>query len=253
MSREAVIVSTARTPIGKAFRGAFNKTHGATLAGHAIAHAVARARGIEPDEVEDVLHRLRPARGRDRPQRRAPCRGARRPAGHDRGRHHGQPLLQRRACRPSPWPPSASSSRPGAGRMVAGGARVHQPGAEQPEQVLHYTEDWLMRQQAGALAVHDRDRRHRWPRATASAATCPGRLCPGPPSMRTAAAQEAGQASTTRSCRSPSVKHRHRQGDRRNLVTSRGQAGQGRGQPPLETNCRGAGRPGSRSWARTSS
>jgi acetyl-CoA C-acetyltransferase len=52
--REAVIVSTARTPIGKAFRGAFNMTHGATLGGHAIAHAVARA-GIEPGEVEDVL------------------------------------------------------------------------------------------------------------------------------------------------------------------------------------------------------
>jgi acetyl-CoA C-acetyltransferase len=51
---EAAIVSTARTPIGKAFRGAYNKTHGATLAGHAIAHAVARA-GIEPEEVEDVL------------------------------------------------------------------------------------------------------------------------------------------------------------------------------------------------------
>ena len=52
--REAVIVSTARTPIGKAFRGAFNKTHGATLAGHAIEHAVSRA-GVEPAEVEDVL------------------------------------------------------------------------------------------------------------------------------------------------------------------------------------------------------
>ena len=52
--REAVIVSTARTPIGKAFRGAFNQTHGATLAGHAIQHAVARA-GVEPEEVEDVL------------------------------------------------------------------------------------------------------------------------------------------------------------------------------------------------------
>ena len=37
--RDAVIVSTARTPIGKAFRGAFNQTHGAVLAGHAIAHA----------------------------------------------------------------------------------------------------------------------------------------------------------------------------------------------------------------------
>ncbi len=52
--REAVIVSTARTPIGKAFRGAFNKTHGAVIAGHAIQHAVARA-GIEPGEVEDVV------------------------------------------------------------------------------------------------------------------------------------------------------------------------------------------------------
>jgi acetyl-CoA C-acetyltransferase len=52
--KEAAVVSTARTPIGKAFRGAFNKTHGATLAGHAIAHAVARG-GIEPGEVEDVI------------------------------------------------------------------------------------------------------------------------------------------------------------------------------------------------------
>ncbi|MFL4973673.1 MAG: acetyl-CoA C-acyltransferase, partial [Microvirga sp.] len=51
---DAVIVSTARTPIGKAYRGAFNNTHGATLAGHAIRNAVARA-GIEPGEVEDVL------------------------------------------------------------------------------------------------------------------------------------------------------------------------------------------------------
>ena len=50
----AVIVSTARTPIGKAFRGAFNNTHGAVMAGHAIAHAVARA-GVEPGEVEDVV------------------------------------------------------------------------------------------------------------------------------------------------------------------------------------------------------
>jgi len=52
--REAVIVSTARTPIGKAFRGAFNNTHGATLAGHAIEHAVARS-GLAPDEIEDVV------------------------------------------------------------------------------------------------------------------------------------------------------------------------------------------------------
>ena len=52
--REAVIVSTARTPIGKAFRGAFNMTHGVTLTGHVIEHAVRRA-GIDPAEVEDVV------------------------------------------------------------------------------------------------------------------------------------------------------------------------------------------------------
>ena len=51
---EAVIVSTARTPIGRAYRGAFNNTHGATLAGHVIRHAVQRAR-VEPGEVEDVI------------------------------------------------------------------------------------------------------------------------------------------------------------------------------------------------------
>ncbi|MFT6558037.1 acetyl-CoA C-acyltransferase [Sneathiella sp.] len=51
---EAVIVSTARTPIGKAYRGAFNNTHGADLGGHVIKHAVERA-GIDPAEVEDVL------------------------------------------------------------------------------------------------------------------------------------------------------------------------------------------------------
>jgi acetyl-CoA C-acetyltransferase len=51
---EAVIVSTARTPIGKAFRGAFNATHGATMAGHVIKHAVARAK-LAPEEIEDVI------------------------------------------------------------------------------------------------------------------------------------------------------------------------------------------------------
>ncbi len=51
---DAVIVSTARTPIGKAVRGAFNLTHGADLGGHVIAHAVKRA-GIEPGDVQDVV------------------------------------------------------------------------------------------------------------------------------------------------------------------------------------------------------
>jgi acetyl-CoA C-acetyltransferase len=51
---DAVVVSTARTPIGKAYRGAFNNTHGAVLGGHVIKNAVARAQ-VEPDEVEDVI------------------------------------------------------------------------------------------------------------------------------------------------------------------------------------------------------
>lgn len=52
--REAVIVSTARTPIGKAYRGAFNDTQAQELAGHAISHAVSRA-GIDGAEVDDVV------------------------------------------------------------------------------------------------------------------------------------------------------------------------------------------------------
>ena len=51
---EAVIVSTARTGLAKSWKGAFNMTYGATLGGHAVEHAVARA-GIEPSEVEDVI------------------------------------------------------------------------------------------------------------------------------------------------------------------------------------------------------
>ena len=54
MSREVVIVSTARTPIGKAYRGAFNDTQAQTLGGHAIANAVSRA-GVEGHEIEDVV------------------------------------------------------------------------------------------------------------------------------------------------------------------------------------------------------
>lgn len=51
---DAVIVSTARTPIGRAFRGAFNNTHGATLGGHVVAEAAKRAK-LDPAEVDDVL------------------------------------------------------------------------------------------------------------------------------------------------------------------------------------------------------
>ncbi|MEL0211869.1 MAG: acetyl-CoA C-acyltransferase, partial [Novosphingobium sp.] len=52
--RDAVIVSTARTPIGRAYKGAFNATPGATLGALSLQAAVARA-GIDPAEVDDVL------------------------------------------------------------------------------------------------------------------------------------------------------------------------------------------------------
>jgi len=54
MTRDAVIVSTARTPIGKAYRGAFNATPSPTLASHAIKAAVERAR-LDPAEIDDVI------------------------------------------------------------------------------------------------------------------------------------------------------------------------------------------------------
>jgi acetyl-CoA acetyltransferase family protein len=52
--REAVIVSTARTPIGRAYRGAFNNVKSPSLLGHAITHAVSRS-GVDPAEIEDVV------------------------------------------------------------------------------------------------------------------------------------------------------------------------------------------------------
>jgi acetyl-CoA acetyltransferase family protein len=52
--REAAVISTARTPIGRAFRGAFNNTKSPTLAAHVIRHAVNRA-GVNPERIEDVV------------------------------------------------------------------------------------------------------------------------------------------------------------------------------------------------------
>jgi acetyl-CoA C-acetyltransferase len=54
MSREAVIVSTARTPLAKSWRGAFNLTHGATLGGHVVKSVLERAQ-VDPAEIEDVI------------------------------------------------------------------------------------------------------------------------------------------------------------------------------------------------------
>jgi acetyl-CoA C-acetyltransferase len=54
LMREAVIVSAARTPIGRAFRGAFNQTPGPTMAGHVVKHVIERA-AMDPAEVDDVI------------------------------------------------------------------------------------------------------------------------------------------------------------------------------------------------------
>ena len=51
---DAVIVSTARTPIGRAYRGAFNNLHGASMGGHVVAEAVKRAK-LDASEVDDVM------------------------------------------------------------------------------------------------------------------------------------------------------------------------------------------------------
>ena len=52
--KQAVIVSAARTGLAKSFRGSFNTTHGATMGGHVVEHAVKRA-GIDPEQIEDVM------------------------------------------------------------------------------------------------------------------------------------------------------------------------------------------------------
>ena len=59
--KDAVIVSTARTPIGKAYRGFLNDTHGSDIGAHAVLHAVQRA-GIDPSEIEAFLAADRAAR-----------------------------------------------------------------------------------------------------------------------------------------------------------------------------------------------
>ena len=79
----AVIVSTARTPLAKSWKGAFNMTHGATLGGHAVQHAVARA-GIDAAEVEDVIMGCATPEGARVPT--SPARSPSRPACPSRSR-----------------------------------------------------------------------------------------------------------------------------------------------------------------------
>jgi acetyl-CoA C-acetyltransferase len=137
---EAVIVSAARTPIGRAFRGAFNQTPGATMAGHAIEHALQRA-SVDPAEVDDVIV------------------GCGLPEGAT-GNNVGRTAALRAGCPVSV--PGQTISRfcasgldaiaAGAKRVVADGARIVVSGGVesismvQNEVHMHFiTEEWLLR------------------------------------------------------------------------------------------------------------
>ena len=138
--REAVIVSAARTPIGRAFRGAFNQTPGATLAGHVVRHAMDRA-GISPAEVDDVVI------------------GSGLPEG-STGNNIGRTAALRAGC-----PVTVSGSTvsrfcasgldaiaAGAKRVIAVGSNVIVAGGVESVSMVqndinmkHYTEEWLLR------------------------------------------------------------------------------------------------------------
>jgi len=137
---EAVIVSAARTPIGRAFRGAFNQTPGATMAGHAVKNAMERA-SVDPGEVDDVIL------------------GCGLPEGAT-GNNVGRTSALRAGCPVSV--PGQTISRfcasgldaiaTGAKRVVADGARIVVAGGVesismvQNELHMHFiTEDWLLR------------------------------------------------------------------------------------------------------------
>jgi acetyl-CoA C-acetyltransferase len=143
MPTEAVIVSGARTPIGRAFRGAFNMTHGATMAGHAIEHAVRRA-GVDPGDIEDTVI------GVGMPE------GA---TGHNLARNAavraGLPLTVAgttitRYCASGLQAISTAAQRivvDGAPAMVAGGAESISL-VQNATNLKFFTEEWLMRHQA---------------------------------------------------------------------------------------------------------
>ena len=140
--REAVIVSAARTPIGRAFRGAFNQTHGATLAGPRRPARCGARRQVDPAEVEDVVIGVGLARRRDRQQHRPRRRVARR-ATDRRSRVRPSAATARRVCNRSPVAPSASS--PTARRsMVAGGVESIRL-VQNDMNMNNFTEEWLLR------------------------------------------------------------------------------------------------------------
>jgi acetyl-CoA C-acetyltransferase len=138
--REAVIVSAARTPIGRAFRGAYNQTSGATLSGHVVSHALSRAK-VDPAEIEDVVI------GTGLPEGAA-------------GNNLGRTSALRAGCPVSV--PGGTVSRycasgldaiaAAAERVIADGANVMVAGGAESVSLVqnvlnlsHYTDEWLLR------------------------------------------------------------------------------------------------------------
>ena len=154
---DAVIVSTARTPIGKAFRGIFNDTHGADMGAHVIKHAAERAK-VELGEVEDVILGCAAPGRHDRLQRRARLGDARRRAGQRLGRHR-EPLLlvgpadhlDGRPARAGRQGAGDDRGRPRIGVAGAGPAGRQQEPAGEPVGAGA---------RAGHLPRHDHHRRH---------------------------------------------------------------------------------------------
>ena len=210
---EAVIVSTARTPIGRAMRGAFNLTHGAEMGGHVIRHAVERA-GIEPGEVEDVVHGLRQPRGRDRRQHRAPGRAPRRAAG-GHGGDDGQPVLLS----------GLQAIAIAANRVVCDGVPVAVAGGLESISLVqttlnrsHYRDEWLVEHKPGDLHADDRDGRHRR-RALRHQPRGAGRIRAGEPAPHRGGA--AGRAVRPGDRAAADDQSRARQGDQRDRARRR--------------------------------
>ncbi|MBC5810366.1 MAG: acetyl-CoA C-acyltransferase [Candidatus Eremiobacteraeota bacterium] len=143
MAREAVIVSGARTPIGRAFRGAFNMTHGATMTGHAIEHAVKRSK-VDPNDIEDVVVGVGMPEGADGNN-----------LGRSAGVRAGLPITVAgqtvsRYCASGLQAISAAAQRivvDGADAMVAGGCESISL-VQNNTNIKFYTEEWLLRHQA---------------------------------------------------------------------------------------------------------
>ena len=194
---QAVIVSTARTPLAKSWKGAFNMTHGATLGGHAVKAAVERA-GIDPGAVDDVLMGCANPEGATGMEHRAPDRAARRPAG-----QRASGMTINRFCSSG-----LQTIAMAAQRIIAGEGEVFVAGGV--ESISCVQQEMNQHMFAGPVAGRAQARRStgtccrppsRWPSATASRRSA--WTTTAPRASRRPARRRRRACSTTRSRRSP--------------------------------------------------